>query len=84
MVMPIMDGVESTRRIRQDFLEPKCRVPVLGLTANVNASDGNIFMQAGANDIMFKPFEKAIMIEKIQRLMSEHAHYTAAYKFTKF
>ncbi|MEI6383214.1 MAG: ATP-binding protein [Betaproteobacteria bacterium] len=84
MVMPIMDGVESTRRIRQDFLEPKCRVPVLGLTANVNASDGNIFMQAGANDIMFKPFEKAIMIEKIQRLISEHAHYTAAYKFTKF
>jgi len=84
MVMPIMDGIESTRRIRQDFLEPKCRVPVLGLTANVNASDGNIFMQAGANDIMFKPFEKAIMIEKIQRLMSEHAHYTAAYKFTKF
>ena len=84
MVMPIMDGVESTRRIRQDFLEPKCRVPVLGLTANVNASDGNIFMQAGANDIMFKPFEKAIMIEKIQRLMSEHAHYTAAHQFTKF
>ena len=84
MVMPIMDGVESTRRIRQDFLEPKCRVPVLGLTANVNASDGNIFMQAGANDIIFKPFEKAIMIEKIQRLISEHAHYTAAYKFTKF
>ncbi|MSQ57775.1 MAG: response regulator [Limnohabitans sp.] len=84
MVMPIMDGIEATRRIRQDFWEPKCSIPILGLTANINALDGNIFMKAGANDIMFKPFEKVIMIEKMQRLMSDHAQSTSLPQPTKF
>ena len=38
MMMPVMDGIVATQKLRADFPAPACFVPVLGLTANVSAA----------------------------------------------
>jgi signal transduction histidine kinase/CheY-like chemotaxis protein len=69
MVMPIMDGIDATRLIRQDAAERINQVPVLGLTANVNPLDLARFKAAGLSDLMLKPFEPAQLLERIEQLL---------------
>ena len=68
MVMPEMDGIEATVRLRQ-MPDAKGRTPVLGLTANVNAQDLAQFMQAGVQAVSLKPFSQQKLLEQIERLL---------------
>ncbi|MDR6554903.1 response regulator [Paenibacillus qinlingensis] len=53
--MPVMDGVEATRRIR---LNPKFHeLPIIGLTANVVKQDHEAYIRMGMNDIVSKPLD---------------------------
>ncbi len=67
MVMPVMDGIEATRRIRQN--ETWRPLPVMGLTANVNPVDLETFRQAGLNTVMLKPFEPAQLCNRVEQLL---------------
>ena len=69
MVMPVMDGIDATRLIRQDAAERINQVPVLGLTANVNPLDLARFKSAGLSDVMLKPFEPEQLCERIEQLL---------------
>ncbi len=69
MVMPVMDGIDATRLIRQDPVERIQQVPVLGLTANVNPLDLERFKSAGLSGVMLKPFEPAQLFERIEQLL---------------
>jgi CheY-like chemotaxis protein len=69
MVMPVMDGIDATRHIRQDAAERINQVPVLGLTANVNPLDLARFKAAGLSDVMLKPFEPTQLFERIEQLL---------------
>jgi CheY-like chemotaxis protein len=71
MVMPVMDGIAATQALRQEGSEPICRVPVLGLTANVNPEDLARFKAAGLSDVMLKPFEPADLCQRVERLLLE-------------
>ena len=67
MVMPVMDGIEATRRLRE---HPDWRhTPVLGLTANVNPQDLARFEAAGLDGLLLKPFELAQLRAQIERLL---------------
>jgi signal transduction histidine kinase/CheY-like chemotaxis protein len=67
MVMPVMDGIEATRRLRQNTVwQP---LPVMGLTANVNPVDLETFRQAGLNTVMLKPFEPVQLCSRIEQLL---------------
>ncbi len=59
MLMPVMDGIEATRRLRTEWPVPQRDVPVLALTANVNTEDHQRCMQVGVNALVLKPFERA-------------------------
>jgi signal transduction histidine kinase/CheY-like chemotaxis protein len=69
MVMPVMDGIDATRLIRQDALDRIHQVPVLGLTANVNPLDLERFKSAGLNGVMLKPFEPADLCHRAETLL---------------
>jgi CheY-like chemotaxis protein len=55
--MPVMDGVEATRRIRASDRAPRPRI--VGLTANVAAEDRATYLAAGMDDCLVKPIRVA-------------------------
>jgi len=55
--MPVMDGIASTRLIRQ--LPGRERLPIYALTANALESDRARCRDAGMNGFLAKPYEKA-------------------------
>ncbi len=80
MQMPVMDGLESTRRIRK--LPSKfAAVPIVGLTANAFASDRDACRAAGMNDFQSKPINRQkleiILMEWLSRSARETAESTA-------
>ncbi len=56
--MPGLDGLETTRRIRRERANPNCRVPIIGLTADLLNVDRQSWKEAGMNDCLFKPLSE--------------------------
>ena len=56
-MMPVMDGVETTKRLRQMKEEYYRRVPIIALTANALEDVRDEFMEAGMSDYLAKPVE---------------------------
>jgi CheY-like chemotaxis protein len=54
--MPVLDGVEATRRIRK-LPGPISGIPIIGLTANVMARERERYLGAGMNACLPKPIE---------------------------
>ena len=54
--MPVMDGIEATKIIRQNFPDPINKIPIIALTANVLTGDQEKYTQAGMNGYLSKPF----------------------------
>ncbi len=54
--MPVMDGVEATRRIRA-LAAPANAVPIVMVTAHAMLGDRDRYLAAGANDYLAKPIK---------------------------
>ena len=61
--MPMVDGLEATRRIRADARFAS--LPIIAMTANVCASDQEDCIKAGMNGHLAKPFDLDKVIETI-------------------
>ena len=64
--MPIVDGFEATRRIREQQ-HPSQRTPIVALTANALQGDRERCMAAGMDDYLTKPFSRDRLQEMIER-----------------
>ena len=66
--LPVMDGYEATRRIRQ--LPGLETLPIIALTANARHGDREICLQAGMNDYLAKPFKRTDLQQVLQRWLT--------------
>jgi two-component system response regulator MprA len=62
--LPKLDGVEVCRRLRTDS-----DVPILILTARTDTDDRVEGLDAGADDYLVKPFERAELLARLRALM---------------
>jgi CheY-like chemotaxis protein len=75
MVMPEMDGIEATAQIRQHMQSPMQHVPVILLTANVNAQDHLRGLRADINALMVKPFDRSKLCALIEEQLLSSATF---------
>jgi signal transduction histidine kinase/CheY-like chemotaxis protein len=65
--MPVMDGLEATRRIRA-LDTPKAKsIPIIAMTANVFREDIEKCLAAGMNDHVGKPLDMGAVLDKLRR-----------------
>jgi len=63
--LPLIDGYEATRQIRQ---LPGCAdLPIIALTANALQGDREACLSAGMNDYLAKPFKRTDLQQILQR-----------------
>ncbi|MEO1257928.1 MAG: response regulator [Bacteroidota bacterium] len=65
--MPVMDGYEATRFIRDKFPPEKASMPILAMTAHAHISKDEKFKEYGMNDYVLKPFEPEDLFQKIAK-----------------
>jgi CheY-like chemotaxis protein len=64
--MPVVDGLEATRRIRS-LPDETCRTPIVALTADVQPHVIEACFLAGMDDYAVKPVERASLLTLIDR-----------------
>jgi len=66
--MPVMDGFEATRGIRDDeFERGRGRTPIVALTADALAGDRERCIESGMDDYMTKPVSSAMLAACVER-----------------
>lgn len=69
--MPVMDGLEATRRIRNGVSSVKRpSIPIIALTARAMKEDRNKCLEAGMNDYLSKPLKKGELFMALERVRS--------------
>ena len=65
--MPVMDGYEATRAIRDSGREDLKEIPIIAMTANAFAEDVRAAMQAGMNQHVAKPLDVDQLMAVMQK-----------------
>jgi signal transduction histidine kinase/CheY-like chemotaxis protein len=67
--MPVVDGLESTRRIRAN--EASAKLPIVAMTANTSVADRAACIAAGMNDHLGKPFQIDNLVHTLMRQVTQ-------------
>jgi CheY-like chemotaxis protein len=69
MMMPVMDGLDATRRIRAAETENSLpRTPIIAMTANAMQGDRESCLEAGMDDYLAKPIKS----QELQQLLQQY------------
>ena len=74
--MPVMDGLEATRRIRS--IDGRQYTPIIGLTASALKSDRQACLDAGMTDHMSKPVDWNALIATLRQIERQGEAVNAA------
>jgi CheY-like chemotaxis protein len=86
--MPVMDGYEATKRIREIETQPvtsnqsrqggTTRVPIVALTAHAFEEEKEVILAAGCDDFVRKPFREAEIFDAMARHLDVRYLYEEA------
>jgi PAS domain S-box-containing protein len=71
--MPVMDGFETTKVIRQ-WTNDKGKVPIVALTANATQRDIDKCITLGMNDCLTKPFTQEDLLKILNKYLGDKFH----------
>lgn len=66
IAIPVMDGYEATRRIRQKFPA----LPIVGLSSHAMSGDAEKARLAGCNDYLTKPIDEDLLLKTLQKYLA--------------
>jgi CheY-like chemotaxis protein len=69
--MPVMNGLEATKLIREGHVAGKESIPVITFSAAVMENDKKAAIEAGADDVLSKPFELRLLHQKITQFTTK-------------
>ncbi|WP_130471856.1 response regulator [Candidatus Magnetaquicoccus inordinatus] len=64
--MPVLDGLQATRKIRQQGGE-MAQIPIIAMTANAMVGDRELCLQSGMNDHIAKPIDPSNLYATLAR-----------------
>ena len=67
--MPIMNGYEASRRIRELKDGNKSQIPIVAMTANAFEEDKKMALASGMNDHVAKPIDMNVLLPTIMKYM---------------
>lgn len=66
--MPVMNGIEAMKKIRELEKDTGKRVPIAALTAHALSGDEERMLKAGADYYLTKPINPNLLLEKIEEI----------------
>jgi two-component system sensor histidine kinase/response regulator len=69
--MPVMDGYEATRRLRQQYAAEQ--LPIIAMTADAYADDRERCLAAGMNGHLAKPLDASLLLGELARWAAPEA-----------
>ena len=67
--MPVMNGIKAAVKIREMETGSDTHIPILAVTANAMIGDREKCLSAGIDDYLAKPFQPAVLIERIKEIL---------------
>jgi two-component system phosphate regulon response regulator PhoB len=74
-LMPVMDGFEVLRRLKEDARTRA--IPVIMLTARARDKDVVTGLELGAADYMIKPFSPSELVARVRKVLGPAAEKAA-------
>lgn len=75
ILMPVMDGIESTKRIRDVEKEKKSHIPIIALTAYALDGDKEKFISFGMDEYISKPINIDELYYSIEKILNNQENY---------
>jgi CheY-like chemotaxis protein len=69
--MPILDGLEATRLIRQNEKTTGKHIPIIALTARAMTEDREELVKAGMDGYVAKPIDRQKLFEEIEKILTK-------------
>ncbi|MDO4507436.1 MAG: response regulator [Spirochaetales bacterium] len=74
VMMPVMNGYESTKKIRSLEDKSKANVPIIAMTANAFEEDKNQAIECGMDKFVSKPFDINDLLVKLKEMIDMKVH----------
>ncbi len=76
--MPEMDGLEATRRIREEEKASGNHIPIIAMTAHAMSGDRERCLEAGMDDHITKPVTRKVLSDAIARHAPSESAFSAS------
>ncbi|MDR0894478.1 MAG: response regulator [Prevotellaceae bacterium] len=73
LMMPVMDGIELSRRVKQSFAIS--HIPFLMLTAKTSSEARLESYRMGVDEYLLKPFDETLLLTRIENILENRKRY---------